>query len=214
MDNKNHWSKIYQTKGADQVSWYQTSPALSLYMIQRTGIALDEPIIDVGAGASTLVDHLLTMNYQNITLLDLSAEALQIARSRVSDRSVALTWLEGDVTAISLPEHHYAVWHDRAVFHFLTDADARRRYINQVSRSVKPGGHVIIATFALDGPEKCSGLDVVRYDVSSLHAEFGDHFKLLWDTNKTHHTPWGTEQQFIYCYCRIQPNTTASEPSS
>jgi len=178
-------------------------------MIQQTGIALDEPIIDVGAGASTLVDHLLEMNYQNITLLDLSAEALQVAQSRLGERSGTLTWLEGDVTTVSLPEHHYSGWHDRAVFHFLTDADARQRYIEQVSRSVRPGGHVIVATFALDGPEKCSGLDVVRYDAVSLHGEFGEQFKLVWNTNETHHTPWGTEQQFVYCYCRTQPSTIA-----
>jgi len=204
MDNKAHWSKIYQTKGADQVSWYQVNPALSLHMIQQTGIALDEPIMDVGAGASTLVDHLVNLGYQNLTLLDLSAEALQVAQMRLGEKARALTWLEGDVTMASLPEHHYAVWHDRAVFHFLTDPHARQQYVQQVARSVRVGGHIIIATFALDGPEKCSGLDVVRYDPQSLHAEFGAQFKLIRDTKEAHHTPWGTEQQFVYCYCRIE----------
>lgn len=203
MDNKTHWSKIYQTKGTDQVSWYQANPTLSLHMIQQTSIALNEPIMDVGAGASTLVDHLVALGYQNLTLLDLSAEALQVARSRLGEKAHALTWLEGDVTTVSLPEHHYAVWHDRAVFHFLNSAEARQKYVGQVLHSVKAGGHIIIATFALDGPEKCSGLDVVRYDAQSLHNAFGEQFKLIWDTKEAHHTPWGSEQQFIYCYCRV-----------
>lgn len=203
MDLKAHWSTIYQTKPFDQVSWYQTSPETSMALIRNTGIALDAPLIDVGAGASTLIDHLLQANYQNLTVLDISIEALRVAQTRLGERAQAIHWMEGDVTSVSLPENHFALWHDRAVFHFLGSADARQRYVQQVARAVQPGGHVIVATFASDGPEKCSGLDVVRYDAASLHNEFGTHFELLDSLKETHITPWGSEQRFIYCYCRI-----------
>lgn len=205
MDYQKHWSHIYTTKAADNVSWYQLHPAQSLHYIQQTGIAFDEPIIDVGAGASTLVDHLLTAPYTDITLLDLSAEALAVARERVGMTAAQLHWLVGDITTVTLPQEHYAVWHDRAVFHFLTDETLKQRYIEQVTHAVKPGGHVIVATFALDGPQQCSGLDVAHYDAPALHSTFGSRFTLVDSTRETHQTPWGTEQRFVYCYCRKQP---------
>ncbi len=203
MDSREHWSTIYQTKAADEVSWYQTHPTLSLEFIQKTGVGLEEAIIDVGAGASNLVDHLVRLGYQTLTVLDISPEALRVARERLKEISQNITWIEGDITTVTLPENHYAIWHDRAVFHFLTDVTARQKYIEQVYRSVKQGGHVIVATFASDGPEKCSGLNVVRYDAPSLHGEFGSKFELIYSTHENHHTPWGSEQKFIYCYCRI-----------
>jgi 2-polyprenyl-3-methyl-5-hydroxy-6-metoxy-1,4-benzoquinol methylase len=203
MDYKAHWSHIYETKSTNEVSWYQKHPTLSLAFIRQTGVTLSAAIIDVGAGASTLADHLIASGYDNLTLLDLSGEALQAVRARLGEKAACIAWMEGDITTINLPKHHYDVWHDRAVFHFLTDASARQRYVDQVRHAVKPGGHVIVATFALDGPEKCSGLDVVRYDAASLHGAFGRDFALIDSTNETHQTPWESQQQFIYCYCRI-----------
>lgn len=201
-DYKAHWSQVYQTKAPTEVSWYQTEPTLSLALIKDTGIAPTDPIIDVGAGASTLADHLIGRGYRDLTVLDISAEALATARARLGQQAVAITWLEGDITTVTLPAQRYAVWHDRAVFHFLTDPEARQRYVAQVSHALRPGGHVIIATFAPDGPEKCSGLDVMRYDAISLHQVFGGGFDLISSTREVHQTPWGSEQRFSYCYCR------------
>jgi 2-polyprenyl-3-methyl-5-hydroxy-6-metoxy-1,4-benzoquinol methylase len=204
IDLKTHWSSVYQTKAPNQVSWYQEHPTLSLQFIEQTGLDPDAPIIDVGAGASTLVDHLVQVGYRNLSLLDISGEALHEAQVRLGVAAADLNWIEGDVTRVNLPKHHYAVWHDRAVFHFLTDPVARVRYVEQVRHSVRPGGHVIVATFAPDGPEKCSGLEVARYDAASLHGVFGSPFELVLSANESHQTPWGSEQRFVYCYCRVQ----------
>lgn len=203
MNAKVHWSNIYQTKAPDQVSWYQDYPQLSMQFIQGTGVEKTGHIIDVGGGASTLVDHLLDAGYQQLTVLDISAEALETTRQRLGAQGDHVRWLEADITQIELPRNFYDVWHDRAVFHFLTRAEDRRRYVETVRHSVKVGGHVIVATFALDGPEKCSGLEVMRYSPQNLKGEFGDSFELVESTNETHHTPFGTEQKFVYCYCRI-----------
>jgi SAM-dependent methyltransferase len=202
MDYKKHWANIYTTKQPDEVSWYQFEPTYSLDLIDASGIGLDAPIIDVGAGASTLVDHLLARGYTDVTLLDISGEALATTRQRLGANSELVHWIEDDATTARLPEAHFALWHDRAVFHFLTDPDVRARYVAQVLRSVKPGGHVIVATFATDGPEKCSGLEVVRYDADSLHGAFGSPFELVNTLREIHQTPWGSEQRFVYCYCR------------
>lgn len=204
MDYQKHWSHIYETKAVDDVSWYQVRPEQSLAYIQQTGIGLDEPIIDVGAGASTLVDYLVAADYRDITLLDISGEALEISRERPGNTNAHLNWIVGDITTVELPKEHFAVWHDRAVFHFLTDPILKKRYVEQVLHALKPNGHIIIATFALDGPQQCSGLDVVQYDAPSLHHVFGDQFELINSTKETHHTPWGSEQRFVYCYCRKQ----------
>lgn len=208
-DYQAHWVKIYETKAADDVSWYQAHPELSLAFIQSTGITADASIIDVGAGASTLVDHLIAAGYDDITLLDISNAALEIVRARVGAMAAHLAWLIGDITTISLERHRYDVWHDRAVFHFLTDPLQQQRYVDQVLHAVKPGGHVIVATFAPDGPEKCSGLDTARYDADSLQGVFGSGFHLIDSRNETHHTPWGTKQRFIYCYFRKMPDDAA-----
>lgn len=202
MENKTHWEQIYRTKATTQVSWYQLHPSLSLQYIQNTGIARSARIVDVGGGASTLVDHLLDDGFQQITVLDISAEALGVARQRLGPRAASVTWLETDITQTTLPYHAYDVWHDRAVFHFLTNREDRQRYVNAVREAVKPGGHVIVATFTSDGPERCSGLEVARYDPQSLHNEFGADFELLDSAREEHQTPFGTGQKFIYCYCR------------
>lgn len=202
MENKTHWEKIYQTKSTMQVSWFQERPVLSLQYIQRTGVEKTAQIIDVGGGASTLVDHLLDDGFQHVTVLDISIAALRVAQQRLGNRSSLVNWLEADITQVELPVSQYDVWHDRAVFHFLTNPEDRQKYVEVVRKSVRPGGHVIVATFAADGPLQCSGLDVARYDSEALHDEFGRGFDLLDSTSEEHHTPFGTDQKFIYCYCR------------
>jgi ubiquinone/menaquinone biosynthesis C-methylase UbiE len=202
MNAKFHWQNIYETKATTQVSWYQEHAKFSLQYIQNTGVRKSDHIIDVGAGASTLVDDLIENGFQNITVLDVSGAALELARQRLGAQAAVVNWIEADITRVDLPRDAYDVWHDRAVFHFLTQASDRQYYVETVLRAVRKGGHVIVATFAPDGPERCSGLDVMRYDPESLHEEFGNGFDLVDSTRETHHTPFGTEQKFIYCYCR------------
>jgi len=202
MNAKTHWEHIYETKAPTQVSWYQEHARYSLQFIQKTGVQKTGHIIDIGGGASTLVDDFLMAGFQQVSILDVSEHALQHARQRLGARANDVNWVEADITQADLPEQFYDVWHDRAVFHFLTKAEDRQKYVETVRRSVKQGGHVIVATFALDGPDKCSGLEVVRYNPENLHDEFGAGFELTDSTRETHHTPFGTDQKFIYCYCR------------
>ena len=202
MQTKTHWENVYTTKPASEVSWFQEHSEVSLDLIKRTGVSQQSFVIDVGGGASTLVDDLLSDGFENITVLDISAAALHVAQARLAERAQVVTWLEADITRVTLPASHYNVWHDRAVFHFLTRPADRKRYVETVLASVKPGGHVIVATFSLDGPLRCSGLDVVRYSPDGLHEEFGESFLLVEHTQEVHHTPFGTQQQFVYCYCR------------
>lgn len=202
MNTKTHWEHIYETKAPTQVSWYQEHAQYSLQFIQNTGVRRTDQIIDIGGGASTLVDDLITAGFQNISVLDVSARALQLARQRLGARAAEVNWIEADITQVDLPQQAYDLWHDRAVFHFLTRPTDRQHYIYVVRHAVRKGGHVIIATFAPDGPDHCSGLEVVRYSPKSLHDEFGEGFELKHSTRETHHTPFGTEQKFIYCYCR------------
>lgn len=202
MEIKTHWEHIYEAKGSTRVSWYQEHAQLSLQFIQNTGISKNANIIDIGGGASTLVDDLMAASFQQISVLDISATALQLAQQRLGSHAAEVNWIEADVIQANLPSLAYDVWHDRAVFHFLTQAADRRRYIDTVRKAVRTGGHVIVATFAFDGPDHCSGLEVVRYDPESLHHEFGEGFELKDSTRETHYTPLGTEQRFIYCYCR------------
>lgn len=203
MDNKEYWEQVYANKASNAVSWFQERADQSMQLIHLTNISKDAKIIDVGGGASTLVDSLLSENYSNLTILDLSAKALDVAKQRIGNRADLVTWLEGDVTKVALPAHHYDLWHDRAVFHFLTDPIDRQAYVKQAIKSLRPGGHVIVATFANDGPNKCSGLSTMRYSPNSLHAEFGDAFRLLRSEKEVHRTPFGTEQKFIYCYWQL-----------
>lgn len=184
------------------MSWYQEHSLQSLQFIASTGMDKSGHIIDVGGGSSALVGDLLNNGYQHITVLDISAAALEVAQQRLGARANNVTWLEADILQTKLNQHEYDLWHDRAVFHFLTESEDRRRYVNVVKEAVKPNGHVIVATFASDGPERCSGLPVTRYEPESLHDEFGNDFTLLDSIHETHHTPFGTGQKFIYCYCR------------
>jgi ubiquinone/menaquinone biosynthesis C-methylase UbiE len=202
MESKTHWEEVYDTKDATKVSWFQENPDLSLQLIENTCVGSLAQVIDVGGGASNLVDNLLDRNYQNLTVLDISASALQVAQERIGSQANVVTWLDADITQIELPYQFYDVWHDRAVFHFLTRASDRQKYVESVMHSVKAGGHVIVATFDIDGPSRCSGLEIVRYNSDSLHNEFGDKFNLVHSTSESHETPFGTEQKFIYCYCR------------
>jgi 2-polyprenyl-3-methyl-5-hydroxy-6-metoxy-1,4-benzoquinol methylase len=203
MNMKTHWEHIYETKAPTQVSWYQEHAQFSLQYIRNTGIRKTDHIIDVGGGSSTLVDDLIADGFQRISVLDVSGTALQLARQRLEARGVSVNWMEADITQADLPEQAFDLWHDRAVFHFLTQPADRQRYIAAVRHAVRPGGHVIVATFAPDGPDRCSGLEVMRYDPESLHSEFGSGFDLVDSTNEIHQTPFGTEQKFIYCYCRM-----------
>ena len=203
MSEKQHWETVYETKAPDAVSWFQPSADRSRALIQRVAPDFAAPIIDVGGGASVLVDNLLRLGYRNLTVLDLAGSALDIARARLGPAASAVRWIEGDVRSVALPGSTYAVWHDRAVFHFLTDSADRERYVAQVQRSVRPGGYVIVATFAQDGPTKCSGLPVARYSAESLHHEFGGGFELVASEHESHETPMGTQQAFIYCLCRM-----------
>ncbi|MGH8107280.1 MAG: class I SAM-dependent methyltransferase [Arenimonas sp.] len=202
MQSKDHWERVYTTKSTDAVSWFQEHAENSLRLIHETGVALDAGIIDIGGGASTLVDDLLARGYSNLSVLDLSAAAMQATQKRLGVQAKQVKWLEADITQMKLPIHAFDVWHDRAVFHFLTSPEDRHAYVHAVLRAVKPGGHVIVATFAEDGPLQCSGLPVQRYNKDELHAEFGDVFTLIQHSKESHHTPFGTVQQFTYCYCR------------
>lgn len=201
MASKSHWESVYSSKASSSVSWYQEHASQSLNFIARNPIGIEANIIDIGGGASTLVDDLLTSGYRHLSVLDLSAEALAVAQRRLKERARFVNWIEGDITSVELPAHQYDVWHDRAVFHFLTDPKDRQAYVAQVMRSVKPSGHVIVATFSEDGPEKCSGLPVVRYSPLGLHNQFGDPFQLLDHLEERHPTPGGNVQPFIYCHC-------------
>jgi 2-polyprenyl-3-methyl-5-hydroxy-6-metoxy-1,4-benzoquinol methylase len=202
MQAKDHWEKVYSTKATNAVSWFQPHADLSFDIIKATGVAHDAAIIDVGGGASVLVDDLLDHGFSNLTVLDLSSAALVSAQKRLGSRASMVQWIEADITKANLPAKQFDVWHDRAVFHFLIIPEDRTAYVRTVFNSVKPGGHVIVATFAEDGPEKCSGLPVMRYSADGLHHEFGESFTLLNHRKEAHHTPSGTVQQFVYCYCR------------
>jgi SAM-dependent methyltransferase len=203
MQQKEHWEQVYATKATTSVSWFQEHAEQSLRLIAGTGVAQSASIIDIGGGASTLVDDLLASGYTSLSVLDISAAALEAARSRLGQRASLVRWIEGDITTVDLPARAYDVWHDRAVFHFLTAPEDRHAYVERVLRSVKPGGHVIVSTFAEDGPSQCSGLPVMRYSADALHAEFGAAFRLLKHESEAHTTPAGNVQKFIYCYCRI-----------
>lgn len=199
-----HWDKVYQTKPFDAVSWYAPHLDTSLQLIERVAPDRSSAIIDVGGGESTLVDDLLAKGYRHLTVLDVSEAAIEFAKKRLGPAAAAVSWQVADITQAKLPERGFEVWHDRAVFHFLTEPDQRQAYVRQVARSMKPGGHVIVATFGPQGPLKCSGLDVVRYDAQTLHQTFGPQFELLDSQTEVHHTPLGHEQQFVYCLCRVQ----------
>jgi len=200
FDRHQHWENVYQTKATDQVSWYQRHALTSLRMIEACA-GRNASVIDVGGGASVLVDDLLDAGYRDLTVLDLAESALAASRQRLGAQADAVRWIAGDVTTVELPADAYDAWHDRAVFHFLTDSADRTRYVAQMLKSVRRGGHVIVAAFGPGGPLQCSGLDVVRYAPAALHAEFGASFTLLRHETEIHHTPADKDQEFVYCYC-------------
>jgi len=194
-ERKKHWETVYSQKAAPETSWYQREPTLSLAMIQNAQVGADEAIIDIGGGASLLTDSLLQSGYRDISVLDISGKALEQARKRLGPNAGRVRWIEEDVTRFRA-ERKYAVWHDRAAFHFLTDEDSRRRYRDALYRALGPGGQAIIAAFAPDGPRRCSGLDIVRYDADSLMAVLGDELILLEREREIHLTPQNREQRF------------------
>ena len=197
FDKKTYWEKIYREKSSSDVSWYQESPDLSLELIRRSGVRNDEAIVDVGGGASVLVDVLCEEGFRNLSVLDISGIALAGAQQRLGGLAETIEWFEADITEFD-PPHAFTLWHDRAVFHFLTDESDRRKYVNVLKRALRPGGHLIIAAFAIGGPEQCSGLQVVQYDSSRLKAELGEEFELVEERDEVHITPANKEQRFTY----------------
>lgn len=197
MDTRSHWESVYATKRPEEVSWFQQSPSRSLALIDALPLPHDASVIDVGGGASALVDHLLDHAAWRVTVLDVAQAALKHSRRRLGDRAGRVRWATGDVTA-EIPPGPYDLWHDRAVLHFLTDPGARDAYARNVRVAVRPGGFVIVAAFAPDGPTKCSGLDVVRYDAPALALALGPQFRLIREEREDHATPWGAVQRFVY----------------
>ncbi len=198
MNRQEHWEQVYGARPPNELSWYSPHLADSAKLIR--GVASPEAsIIDVGGGASTLVDDLLLDGFSRLTVLDISESALSLARSRLGDAARRVTWIQGDVTSAQLAPDAFDVWHDRAVFHFLTAASERRAYVENLRRSLQLGGHFVVATFALSGPETCSGLDVVRYDAPALERELGFEFALSVSQESEHVTPRGKRQAFLVC---------------
>ena len=198
MDRKQHWERVYAQKRPTEVSWYAAHLERSLSMIRAVADPSAE-IIDVGGGASTLVDDLLALGYTRLSVLAVSEAALAVSKPRLGESASRVTWIAGDVTRVPLPRRTYAAWHDRAVFHFLTEAADRQAYVDCAAESLAVQGHLILATFSLDGPTRCSGLDVVRYDADSLSRELGPRFRLTQQSKEVHRTPSGADQRLIYC---------------
>jgi 2-polyprenyl-3-methyl-5-hydroxy-6-metoxy-1,4-benzoquinol methylase len=197
VSRKTHWERVYTTKGEREVSWFQENPVPSLELIGLAGLPTDAAVIDIGGGASRLVDALAERKIGKITVLDLSAVALDAARERLGEKGADVKWVVADVTTWE-PSQTYDLWHDRAALHFLTDASDRSAYVGNLKKAVRPGGHVIIGTFALDGPERCSGLPIVRYDAGVLGAILGIEFDLMDSRRHDHTTPWGAVQRFQF----------------
>ena len=197
MSRKDHWENVYKKKSPIEVSWYQSKPSISLSIISSLSIEKDENLIDVGGGASTLVDYLLEEGFKNISILDLSSNALEQAKKRLGEKSKLVNWQAEDVTNYS-PKKTYSLWHDRAVFHFLTERSDKEKYKKVLESSVRVGGYVIIAAFSIGGPKKCSGLDIVQYDAEKIRRELGQNYKLIEEKSESHVTPDGKEQLFGY----------------
>lgn len=205
MDARAHWDDVYNTKPPDKVSWFRPHLETSLALIGRAAPDRSASIVDIGGGESTLVDDLLERGYRNVSVLDISKTALEVTRKRLRpELSQRVHWLLADIVQAGVLSDSYDIWHDRAVFHFLTERKDRVAYIQNVIAAVKPGGHVIVGTFGPEGPVRCSGLAVVRYNAGSLHEEFGVRFRLIESSKELHTTPAGTTQQFLYCYCRVE----------
>jgi SAM-dependent methyltransferase len=203
MNAQSHWDAVYATRAADTVSWYRPHLDRSLALIDEVKLPRDAAILDVGGGASTLADDLLERGYTDVTVLDVSEQALRAARARLGERAAWVKWIRADVTDATLPARAFRFWHDRAVFHFLLDERDRARYVAGVRRSVAPGGYVLISTFGPNGPEKCSGLPVQRYDADALHAGLGEDFAPVANAIEIHTTPAGARQEFVYGLFRL-----------
>lgn len=199
MSRKSHWEAIYAASSPEQLAWHQATPRLSLDMIAAAALPYMAAIIDVGGGASTLVDYLLDEGYLAVTVLDIAANALLAAQARLGPRAEDVIWIEGDILTTPLPQQ-YDLWHDRAVFHFLTNPGEQGQYIAAVRAGLKIGGHLVIAAFAPAGPAQCAGLDVVRCTPQTLGAQFGAGFHLVRSELHTHVTPWGSHQEFVFCH--------------
>jgi SAM-dependent methyltransferase len=198
MEQKAHWESVYTAKAPDQVSWYAPHLDTSLTLIDHLALNHSAAILDVGSGGSTLVDDLLQRGYRDISLLDISHEAQRVTSHRLGASATHIHWLTGDVCSIPLKPARYDLWHDRAVFHFFTQPEQRTAYVQQATQALKPHGHIILGVFGPEGPTRCSGLDVLRYDAPSLESTFGDHFELLNSQIVSHAGPTGSQQQFIY----------------
>jgi len=203
MGRKNHWEQVYKTKAPDAVSWYTPHLDESLKYINATGLdPQNAAVIDVGGGEATLVDDLLAAGYRNVSVLDISAKALEVAAERLGPRAASVRWIAADILEYEFAAASVDIWHDRAVFHFLTTTEQRQAYVAQVLKALRPGGFAIVGTFGPNGPEKCSGLPVMRYEPDALHNTFGTHFTLLKHSVDMHTTPWNAPQEFVYCFCR------------
>ena len=201
-ERRQHWEQVYHTRAPEQVSWYQLEARNSLELIRLARPDRAAAIIDIGGGASTLVDSLVDADYRDVTVLDLAPDALAIARARLGARADSVHWMTADILAAELPAARYDIWHDRAAFHFLTNPDDRARYVAQLRHALSPGGYLVMATFALDGPPRCSGLDVIRYSAESLAGELGSGFELVESVREEHRTPSGAIQRFQYSLLR------------
>lgn len=202
-DRKAHWEAVYTTKGENEVSWFQDDPAPSLELINLARPTKESHIVDIGGGASRLVDRLLARGFAHVSVLDISAAALDVAKARLGERASSVQWIVADVTTWRSAQQ-FDIWHDRAAFHFLVDPKDRAAYIARMKQAVRPGGHAIIATFAIDGPEKCSGLPVNRYDPAELARELGEDFVLIESRRHDHATPWNSNQRFQFSLFRRQ----------
>ncbi len=202
MTEQAHWDAVYGSKAATEVSWYRPHLETSLALIERAGGKPGSALIDVGGGEATLVDDLLQRGYRDLSVLDISAAALAATRQRLGRNAEQVQWWEADITRAKLPAQRYDIWHDRAVFHFLTRPEQRAAYVQALQHALRPQGQLILATFGPEGPEKCSGLPVVRYDAASLQAALGEGFRLKESLLEWHDTPWGSRQQFLYCRYR------------
>lgn len=199
MDSKEHWDKIFSTKQTGEMSWTQTNASCSLELMRLAGAGTDSSLIDVGSGESVLIGQLLQQGYRNLTVLDISRAGIERAKKKLGKMADSANWLVSDVLRADFSPHSFDLWHDRAVFHFLTEVKDRAAYVSQLKRALKPGGHAIVATFSMSGPEKCSGLSVMRYSCESLQSEFASvGFELIKCVEETHATPWGKPQDFVY----------------
>jgi len=202
MARNEHWNEVYCRREPNEVTWYQQHLSLSLRLMEQAGLPKSAGILDVGGGTSTLVDDLLDQGYDDLTVLDCSSSAIDAARSRLGVRAQQVQWLEDDIVTSRLPASRFDLWHDRAVFHFLVEEQDRAAYRASLERALRPDGHLIVATFALTGPERCSRLPVVRYDADTLQQELGSVFRLVATDEEAHRTPSGNQQDFLYCYFR------------